>query len=59
VTTPRRTGESVVETGLGNTATAGPGGITLSGCMGFLVRKHALTIDNVPARASFSRSMSH
>jgi hypothetical protein len=39
------TGERGLATGLGDTATVGLGGITLGGGMGFLVRKHGLTID--------------
>ena len=45
----RATGERGLATGLGDTATVGLGGITLDGGMGFLVRKHGLTIDNVLA----------
>jgi FAD/FMN-containing dehydrogenase len=36
-------------TGFGDTATVGIGGITLSGGVGFLVRKHGLTIDDLLA----------
>jgi FAD/FMN-containing dehydrogenase len=43
----RATGEHGLATGLGDTATVGVGGITLSGGIGFLVRKHGLTIDDV------------
>jgi FAD/FMN-containing dehydrogenase len=45
----RATGERRLATGFGDTATVGLGGITLDGGMGFLVRKHGLTIDNVLA----------
>jgi hypothetical protein len=45
----RVTGEHGLTTGLGDTASVGVGGITLSGGMGFLVRKHGLTIDDVLA----------
>jgi FAD/FMN-containing dehydrogenase len=43
----KATGEHGLATGLGDTATVGVGGITLSGGMGFLVRKNGLTIDDV------------
>jgi FAD/FMN-containing dehydrogenase len=43
------TAERGLATGLGDTATVGLGGITLAGGMGFLVRKHGLTIDDVLA----------
>jgi FAD/FMN-containing dehydrogenase len=45
----KATGERGRATGLGDTATVGLGGIALSGGMGFLVRKHGLTIDDVLA----------
>jgi len=45
----RATGNRGLATGLGDTATVGLGGIALDGGMGFLVRKHGLTIDNVLA----------
>jgi FAD/FMN-containing dehydrogenase len=41
------TGEHGLATGLGDTASVGLGGITLGGGIGFLVRKHGLTIDDV------------
>jgi FAD/FMN-containing dehydrogenase len=40
-------GERGLATGLGDTATVGVGGITLSGGLGFLVRRNGLTIDDV------------
>src|SRR3954447_11446316 len=43
----RATGEHGLATGLGDTPTVGVGGITLSGGVGFLVRKNGLTIDDV------------
>ena len=43
----RATGERGLATGFGDTATVGVGGITLSGGIGFLVRKHGLTIDDL------------
>jgi len=45
----RATGARGLATGLGDTASVGLGGITLSGGIGFLVRKHGLTIDDVLA----------
>ena len=45
----RATGERGLATGLGDTASVGLGGITLGGGIGFLVRKHGLTIDDVLA----------
>src|SRR4051812_8587479 len=41
----RAAGQRGLATGLGDTASVGVGGITLCGGMGFLVRKHGLTID--------------
>ena len=43
----KATGEHGLATGLGDTATVGVGGITLSGGLGFLVRSHGLTIDDL------------
>jgi FAD/FMN-containing dehydrogenase len=43
----RATGARGLATGLGDTASVGIGGITLGGGMGYLVRKHGLTIDDV------------
>jgi FAD/FMN-containing dehydrogenase len=43
----KATGEHGLVTGLGDTATVGVGGITLSGGIGFLVRKNGLTIDDL------------
>jgi FAD/FMN-containing dehydrogenase len=43
------TGEHGLATGLGDAPTVGLGGITLSGGVGFLVRKSGLTIDNLLA----------
>jgi FAD/FMN-containing dehydrogenase len=43
------TGEHGLATGLGDTPTVGLGGITLSGGIGFLVRKNGLTIDDLLA----------
>jgi FAD/FMN-containing dehydrogenase len=40
-------GEHGLATGFGDTPTVGVGGITLSGGIGFLVRKHGLTVDDV------------
>jgi FAD/FMN-containing dehydrogenase len=45
----RATGEHGLATGLGDTPTVGLGGITLSGGIGYFVRKHGLTIDDVLA----------
>lgn len=45
----KATGARGLATGLGDTASVGLGGITLAGGMGFLVRKHGLTIDDVLA----------
>jgi FAD/FMN-containing dehydrogenase len=45
----KATGERGLATGLGDTASVGLGGITLGGGMGFIVRKHGLTIDDVLA----------
>jgi FAD/FMN-containing dehydrogenase len=45
----RVTGQRGRATGLGDTASVGVGGITLGGGMGFLVRRHGLTIDDVLA----------
>jgi FAD/FMN-containing dehydrogenase len=42
-------GEHGLATGFGDTGSVGVGGITLAGGIGFLVRKHGLTIDNVLA----------
>jgi FAD/FMN-containing dehydrogenase len=43
----KATGEHGLVTGLGDTPTVGVGGITLSGGIGYLVRKNGLTIDDV------------
>jgi FAD/FMN-containing dehydrogenase len=43
----KATGEHGLATGLGDTPTVAVGGITLGGGIGFLVRKHGLTIDDV------------
>lgn len=40
-------GEHGLATGFGDTAEVGIGGITVGGGVGFLVRKHGLTIDNL------------
>jgi len=45
----KATGEHGLATGLGDTPTVGLGGITLSGGIGFFVRKNGLTIDDVLA----------
>jgi FAD binding domain-containing protein/berberine-like enzyme len=42
-------GEHGLVTGFGDTASVGIGGITLGGGIGFLVRKHGLTIDDLLA----------
>jgi FAD/FMN-containing dehydrogenase len=42
-------GRHGLATGFGDTGTVGIGGITLSGGVGFLVRKHGLTIDDLLA----------
>ena len=42
-------GEHGLATGFGDTGSVGIGGITLAGGIGFLVRKHGLTIDNLLA----------
>jgi FAD/FMN-containing dehydrogenase len=42
-------GEQGLATGFGDTGSVGIGGITVAGGIGFLVRKHGLTIDNVLA----------
>jgi FAD/FMN-containing dehydrogenase len=43
------TGSYSLATGFGDTATVGIGGITLGGGVGYLVRKHGLTIDSLLA----------
>ena len=43
------TGAHGLATGFGDTGSVGIGGITLGGGVGYLVRKHGLTIDNVLA----------
>jgi FAD/FMN-containing dehydrogenase len=43
----KATGAHGLATGLGDAPTVGLGGITLSGGVGFLVRKHGLTIDDM------------
>lgn len=45
----KATGEHGLATGLGDTASVGLGGITLSGGIGYLVRKNGLAIDDVLA----------
>jgi FAD/FMN-containing dehydrogenase len=45
----KATGARGLATGLGDTASVGLGGITLGAGIGFLVRKHGLTIDDVLA----------
>ena len=45
----RAADEHGLATGFGDTASVGVGGITLSGGLGFLVRKHGLTIDDLLA----------
>jgi FAD/FMN-containing dehydrogenase len=42
-------GEQQLATGFGDTGSVGIGGITLAGGIGYLVRKHGLTIDNLLA----------
>jgi FAD/FMN-containing dehydrogenase len=44
-----RVGEHGLVTGFGDTASVGIGGLTLGGGVGFLVRKHGLTIDSLLA----------
>jgi len=44
-----RVGEHGLATGFGDTGSVGLGGITLGGGVGFLVRKHGLTIDSLLA----------
>jgi len=44
-----RTGALGLATGFGDTASVGIGGITLGGGVGYLVRKHGLTIDSLLA----------
>jgi len=43
------TSEHGLVTGLGDTGSVGIGGITLAGGIGFLIRKHGMTIDNLLA----------
>jgi FAD/FMN-containing dehydrogenase len=43
----KATAEHEMVTGLGDTGSVGIGGITLAGGIGFLARKHGLTIDNL------------
>ncbi len=45
----KATGAHGLATGFGDTGSVGIGGITLGGGIGFLVRKHGLTIDNLLA----------
>ncbi len=45
----RAAGEHGLAVGFGDTASVGIGGITLGGGLGYLVRKHGLTIDSVLA----------
>ena len=45
----RAAGEAGLAIGFGDTASVGIGGITTGGGVGYLVRKHGLTIDNVLA----------
>src|SRR5262249_31087511 len=45
----KATGEHGLATGVGDTGGGGMGGITLSGGIGYMVRKHGLTIDDVLA----------
>jgi FAD/FMN-containing dehydrogenase len=45
----KTTGSHGLATGLGDTSSVGVGGITLSGGIGFLVRKNGLTIDDLLA----------
>ena len=45
----RAVGQHGLAVGFGDTASVGIGGITLGGGLGFLVRKHGLTIDSVLA----------
>lgn len=44
-----KAGEHGLATGFGDTGSVGIGGITLAGGIGYLVRKHGLTIDNLVA----------
>jgi FAD/FMN-containing dehydrogenase len=43
----RATGEHGLATGLGDTASVGVSGLTLGGGVGYLVRKHGMTIDDL------------